>query len=63
MAEFCLDCFNKLHDEKLTPEKVIQDYDLCEDCGEWKLTIVKIKKPERKNPGKIRRIITTVFKR
>ena len=40
MAEFCLDCYNKLHNTKYKKWQVIQMYDLCEGCGEYKKTIV-----------------------
>lgn len=39
MAEFCLDCYNKLHGTHYGEGAVKLDYDLCEGCGEWKLTI------------------------
>ena len=37
MAEFCLDCWNKLNQKKLTERDVVlsRDYDLCEGCGEF----------------------------
>lgn len=36
MAEFCLDCWNRLNKEALTERDVIlsREYDLCEGCGE-----------------------------
>ena len=36
MAEFCLDCWNRLNKETLTERDVIlsREYDLCEGCGE-----------------------------
>jgi hypothetical protein len=40
MAEFCLDCYNKLNETNFGEGTVELDYDLCEGCGEWKLTIV-----------------------
>ena len=43
MAEFCLDCMNKFYKEKLTEKDVVLEMDLCEECGEWKPCIVKIK--------------------
>ena len=39
MAEFCLDCYNKLNGTHYGEGAVKLDYDLCEGCGEWKLTI------------------------
>lgn len=45
MAEFCLDCFNKyISKKKITEKDVIMDYDLCEECGEWKQCVITIKK-------------------
>lgn len=44
MAEFCLDCFNEyFSDKKVTEKDVIMDYDLCEECGEWKPCVIRIK--------------------
>lgn len=42
MAEYCLDCFNKLvhHGEPLTINDVLIDYDICENCSR-NLPIVK----------------------
>lgn len=36
MAEFCLDCWNKLNGGDLTERDVVlsREYDLCEGCGE-----------------------------
>lgn len=36
MAEFCLDCWNKLNGEDEPPENYIisQELELCEGCGE-----------------------------
>ena len=46
MAEFCLDCYNKYFGEKeqLSAKDVIMDYDLCEECGQWKPCVISIKK-------------------
>ena len=42
MAEFCLDCYNKIHNRKDKKYKYIlsADLDLCEGCGEWKQVII-----------------------
>lgn len=40
MAEFCLECFNKLNGTHYTKGDVIEDIDLCEGCGEYKKCIV-----------------------
>ena len=45
MAEFCLDCWNKVMDTNDPPKKFIisRDLDLCEECGQWKRVIVRYK--------------------
>jgi len=45
MAEFCLDCWNKLNHTHLTEEDVILDdeLDICEGCAQMKPTIVRYK--------------------
>lgn len=44
MAEICLDCFNKyFEDIKLTEKDVITDIEFCEECGELKPCIIRIK--------------------
>ena len=42
MAEFCLDCWNKLNDANDKEENYImsKELDLCEGCGEWKHVII-----------------------
>ncbi len=42
MAEFCLKCFNKIHDTNIDERTyILSDYlDLCEECGEWKRIVV-----------------------
>lgn len=46
MAEFCLDCWNKLMGTDDPPGKYIlsREPDLCEECGEWKPVIIRIKR-------------------
>lgn len=44
MAEFCLNCYNKLFDKNLTEKDVKFSPDICEGCGETKDTVVIIKK-------------------
>lgn len=44
MAEFCLDCFNKIHKQNLTEKDVELLPDLCEGCGKIKPTVVIVKK-------------------
>lgn len=45
MAEFCLDCWNKIMGSNDSSRKYIlsEDLDLCEECGEMKPVIVRIK--------------------
>ncbi len=42
MAEFCLDCWNKINESDDSEKKYIisKDLDLCEECGEWKPVII-----------------------
>ena len=46
MAEFCLDCWNKLCEKNFTERDYIlsRDLDLCEECGEWKPVIVRVRR-------------------
>ena len=43
MAEFCLECWNKLNEVNDTPRRYVisREYDLCEGCGEYKQVIIK----------------------
>lgn len=43
MAEFCLECFNELNDTHFTKEDVIEAFDFCECCAEYKKCIVKFR--------------------
>lgn len=44
MAEFCLECFNQyISGKKLTEKDVIVDFDLCEECGEYKPCVIRVK--------------------
>lgn len=50
MAEICLECLNKSFYEnkkELTEKDVIMDWDLCEDCGEWKMCVIRIKRKHK----------------
>lgn len=42
MAEFCLECLNKLNGTSDSENKYIlsKDLDLCECCGKWKKIVV-----------------------
>ncbi|MFI3115521.1 MAG: hypothetical protein R3Y12_05210 [Clostridia bacterium] len=43
MAEFCLNCFNKISDTNLTEIDVICDLDFCENCKENKPCVIRIR--------------------
>ena len=42
MAEFCLDCWNKINgtEDKISKYIVSEELELCEECGEWKHIII-----------------------
>ena len=42
MAEFCLDCMNKILGTNDSERKYVlsKELELCEECGEWKRVIV-----------------------
>lgn len=46
MAEFCIDCWNKLCETNDPAKKFIfsRELELCEECGEMKRTIAAIRK-------------------
>ena len=50
MAEFCLDCWNKMNHIRLTEEDVIlsEDLDLCEGCATMQPVIVIYRKHKKK---------------
>ena len=45
MAEFCLECLNKLNGTSDPPEKYIlsKEPDFCEECGSFKPVVVRIR--------------------
>ena len=45
MAEFCLDCWNKLTGSEYSPQCFLfsKEADLCEECREWKPVIISFK--------------------
>lgn len=45
MAELCLDCLNKIMGTNDPAKKYLisRSYDLCEECGEWKRVVIKMK--------------------
>ena len=46
MAEFCLDCYNRLHGTHLTEREVSTEWDLCEGCGSWKPVVISFRRLE-----------------
>ena len=46
MAEFCLDCWNKLNKKDFTEKDYVlsRELDLCEECGQWKPVIVRVRR-------------------
>lgn len=46
MAEFCFECFKKIHEIDVPENKYIfsKDTNLCEECGEWKKVVIVEKK-------------------
>jgi len=46
MAEFCLDCWNKLNKKEFTEKDYVLsgELDLCEECGQWKPVIVRVRR-------------------
>lgn len=48
MAEFCLDCLNKLDGTHLTEADVVLLYDVCEECGKVVPCVVRFRDPWEK---------------
>ena len=46
MAEFCLDCWNKLNESNFTEKEYVisREPDLCEECGQWKPVIIRARR-------------------
>lgn len=46
MAEFCLECWNRINETQDSPKKYIisKELDLCEGCGEWKQVVIAERK-------------------
>ena len=45
MAEFCLNCYNRLHGTHVTEQEVTTQWDLCEGCGQWRPVIASFRRP------------------
>lgn len=45
MAEFCLNCFNKMENANLKKRHVVlsSEEDLCEGCGEYKRVVMRLR--------------------
>jgi len=46
MAEFCLNCWNKMNESEDSKKKYIlsKELDLCDGCGEWRPVIIMERK-------------------
>lgn len=46
MAEFCLDCWNKIMETNDPKRKFIlsREPDFCEECRQWKPVIIRVKR-------------------
>lgn len=42
MAEFCLDCFNRMNGTHYKEKQVWLDEYLCEGCAEWKPCVMQL---------------------
>ena len=42
MAEFCLECFNKIWNRNLSENQVSLSNDFCEECGQYKPCVMKV---------------------
>ena len=45
MAEFCLDCFNRINGEAYTIAEVELADDFCEGCGRWLPCVMEVIEP------------------
>lgn len=43
MAEFCLDCFNKMNHTHYKKKEIWLTEDFCEGCAEWKPCVVELR--------------------
>lgn len=43
MAEFCLDCFNRMNDTNYTEKEVWLEEDFCEGCAALKPCIMQLR--------------------
>lgn len=45
MAEYCLECLNRIHGTGFRKNEVVLMKDLCEGCGEFKPCVVSLRSP------------------
>lgn len=57
MAEYCLECLNRIHGTDFRKNEVVLLEDLCEGCGEIKLCVVSLR-----SPSGLERILTAIKK-
>lgn len=43
MAEFCLDCFNKMNKTGYTKSEVWLEKDFCEGCADWRPCVMGLR--------------------
>ena len=43
MAEFCLKCFNKINDSNYSKFDVIEEWGICEECGEHTVVVADLR--------------------
>lgn len=43
MADFCLECFNELNKTHYEKEDVVEEFGICEGCGEYKDCVVDLR--------------------
>ena len=63
MAEFCLECWNKLNKTNDSKRKYVfsRELEICEGCGEWKKVIIAERKYYYRRRFKVVRYIYIVL--
>ncbi|MDL2259734.1 hypothetical protein LJB99_02510 [Deltaproteobacteria bacterium OttesenSCG-928-K17] len=59
MAEFCLECLNRIHGTDFKETEVTLQVDLCEGCGEIKPCVVSL---GRAGTDMFRRFVALILK-
>lgn len=65
MAEFCVDCWNKIAGTNLPANKYIlsKELDLCEECGRYRRVVIMEKKYYyRRKYGKLWKLIDIIWR-